>query len=137
MPHQAPVGEIRSPADQVKYVAVVSSVIIWDCGPDGYLWVYPSGGINIPHGFGNTNTTIKIPDREVVTFTVSRFFRFLEVDDGWLKSWVRLICCVRPEHVHDTYIPSYFSSWQQYMSQLFHTHHMIPSYTFHKWSVHS
>ena len=99
MTRQDPVGEIRSSAEQVKYVAVVCSVRLWDFVPDGYLWVCPSWGIdNLPRS-GNINTTIEAPNREVVPFNVSQFCRLLEVDGGWLKSGVRILCNVRPERV--------------------------------------
>ena len=72
MPPQSPVGNIKRLADQVKYFTVVCSVILWDRGHDGSLWVHPRTVINITHGSGNINTTIQTPDGEVVPTTVYR-----------------------------------------------------------------
>ena len=132
MPGRAPVGKIRSPDDQAKDVTVVCSVRIWYCGHNGYLWFHPSAVINIPPIYGNTNITIQTHDGEVVLVTMYWSGCLLEVDDGWLNSGVLPILCVIPDCVHDTYRPSYFSSWLQDLSRLFRTRHPIPSDTLTK-----
>ena len=116
MPLRDPVGKIQSLDDRVKGVTVICSVRLWDRGHDGSMWVHPSVVINIPPVSWNINTTIQTPDGEVVPITVSRYVRLLEVDDGWLNSGARPILCVSPEWVHNTYRPSYLSSWKQYLS---------------------
>ena len=136
MPRQSPTGKIWSPAGLFKDVAVVLSIRLWDHGHDGYLWVHPSAVINIPPRYGNINTTIKTIDGKVFTVTLSWYGRLLEVDDGWLNSGFLHIHCVSPEWVSNTYIPSYFSSWQQDLTWLFRTRHPIPIDTFSKRSAH-
>ena len=113
MPLQAPLRKMRSPSYQVEYVAVDFSVIIWDHGQNGPLWVHPNTVINIPPGFGHINTTIQTLDREVVPITVSQSGLLLGVDNGWFNSGVSVILCVSPAWVCDIYIPFYLSSRKQ------------------------
>ena len=136
MPHRVPVCNTRRPNELFKDATVVLSVIIWYCGHDGSLLVHTSAVINIPPGYGNINTTIKNTDREVVIVNVSHSVCLLDVDNGWLHIGVRLICCVSPESVCDTYRPSYFSIPQQYLILLFCVRNTIPSDTFSKRSAH-
>ena len=96
----------------MEYFAVVFSVIIWDDGQDGSLWVHPSTVINIPPGSGKINTNIQTPHGEVVMVNVSLSGRLIEVDYHWLNIVVRKILCVSPECVRNTYRPSYLSSSQ-------------------------
>ena len=66
----------------------------------------------------------------MVLITVSWYGWLLEVRYGWLNSTVRPIWYVSPEWVHDTYIPSYFSSWKQYLNWLFRTYLRTPGDNF-------
>ena len=132
VPRRSPVGNIRRPDNQVKYVAVVCSVRLWDRGHNGSLWVHPSAVINLPPESGNINTTIQNPDGGVFLGTVSRSGLFLEVDDCLLNSGVRPILCVGPECVCYTYKPSYVSSQRQDLRRLFCDRHPILSDTFTK-----
>ena len=70
MPQQYPVGKILHTGDRVKYVAVAFTVIIWDCGHNGSLWVYPSEVVNVLPGSGSISTTIQTTKGEVVTITL-------------------------------------------------------------------
>ena len=121
MPCISPVGEILSPDEQWKDVAVVCSVILWDCGHKGSVWVHLSAIINIPPVSGNISTTTQNPEGEVIPITVSHYVCLVEVEGGCLNSRIHPIFCVSPEQVHDThqvfYRPFYFSSWQWYLSR--------------------
>ena len=131
MPIQAPVGNIRSPDDQLEDVAVVFYVRLWDCGHNGYLWDHYYAVININPVSGNISTTIQTPEGEMVPITVSRSVQLIEVEDGWLNRGVCTIFCVSPEWVCNNhqvfYIPYYFSIQQRYLSRLFRTRHTILS----------
>ena len=81
---------------------------------------------------GNANTTIQTPDEEVVIITLYPSSRLLEVGDGWFIIRICMIRCARPDCVHDTYRPSQFSNWQQYLIQLFRTRNLILGDTFTK-----
>ena len=137
MSRQDPLGNTQHPTDRVKYVTVVRSVRLWYRGCNGSLWVHPSTVINILPGSGNINTTIQTHNGGVVPVTVSQSSRLFEVDDAWLNSGVRMILCVSPECVCDTYRPYYFSSRKHDLSQLFRTYHPITSETFSEQSGHS
>ena len=133
MLHLYHVGKIRRPVGRVGDVTFVFSDRLWDSGHNGSLWVHPSVVINILPISGNINTTIQTYEGEVVTITVYLSGILLEVEDGWFNSMVRVICCVIPEWVHNTYqvfyVPSYLNIWQQDLNRLFRTCHMIPSDT--------
>ena len=133
MPRRVPVGNIRRPDDVFEYVAVASTVRLWDHGHDRSLWVHPSVVINILPGYRNISTTIQTPNGEVSMVTMSCSVHFVGVDDSWLDSGVRMICRVIPEWVRDTYrefyLPSYFSQ-QQDLIWLFS--HFIPRDSFPK-----
>ena len=82
MPQRDPVVNIQRLYDQVKDVAVVCYVIIWESGHNGSLWVHPIAVINILTKYGNFNKTIQTIYGEVVPVTVSWYGCLLEVDDG-------------------------------------------------------
>ena len=54
----------------------------------------------------------------------------IEVNGGWFNSEVHPIHCVGLGWVCDTYILSYFSSWQQYLRQSLRTRNTTPSDNF-------
>ena len=97
MPYIYPVGDIRRPADGVEDVAAASTVILWDCGHYGSLWIHPSAVINILPGSGNISTTIQNPKGKSVPITVSRSGCLVGVDNGWLNVRFLPIICVSPE----------------------------------------
>ena len=127
IPQWDPVCEIQRPDYGVKDNTVDSTVRLWDCGYDGYLWVHPSAVINITTKLSalNISSNIQTTKEEVLPITVSPYGCLFGVDNCWLNIQVVPIRFLITEGVRNSYwyfFRTFYLNRQWYLRRSFCDH---------------